>query len=239
MNRSLTAVHPNPLRSASFKAYREVPESPPGLCNTSRSQNNFTGFKTGSVLVARTTNPAWTPLFFRAGEGDVTESGGPLARCGHRPRDRHPGRHGDLPNVLYSVPEGATVTVNGTEGHVKPIDLCCAVTVLTVRRDPLTGETWECTLCHGQGVYVTGPADPTRNAPYYPTRRLWHPVAQLQQPYRHGRRGCGRERHRWHRRAGAATFDAMKLIADFVLHLDHDHDCDCDGWERVERALSR
>ncbi|WP_240491836.1 PEP-utilizing enzyme, partial [Acinetobacter baumannii] len=31
-----------------------------------------------AILVARTTNPAWTPLFYKA-KGLITESGGPLS----------------------------------------------------------------------------------------------------------------------------------------------------------------
>ena len=49
----------------------------------------------------------------------------------------------------------------------------------------LTGETWECTLCHGQGVYVTGPADPTRNAVR---------ITQLASAGTEGPLTCGRSR---------------------------------------------
>ena len=32
-------------------------------------------------------------------------------------------------------------------------------------------------------------------------------------------------------RAGNPPFDAMRILAGWVLHLDHGHDCDCHGWE--------
>ncbi|MDR3220989.1 MAG: phosphoenolpyruvate synthase, partial [Candidatus Accumulibacter sp.] len=42
------------------------------------SPDDFSGFPKNAILVARTTNPAWTPLFYQAA-GVVTESGGPLS----------------------------------------------------------------------------------------------------------------------------------------------------------------
>ncbi len=43
-----------------------------------RSPEDFSSFPKNAVLVARTTNPAWTPLFYQA-SGVITESGGPLS----------------------------------------------------------------------------------------------------------------------------------------------------------------
>ena len=43
-----------------------------------RSPADFAGMPTGAILVAKTTNPAWTPLFYRAA-AIITESGGPLS----------------------------------------------------------------------------------------------------------------------------------------------------------------
>lgn len=40
--------------------------------------NQFVHFPEGAILVAKTTNPAWTPLFYQA-IGVITESGGPLS----------------------------------------------------------------------------------------------------------------------------------------------------------------
>ncbi|MDR2365172.1 MAG: hypothetical protein LBD68_04860, partial [Zoogloeaceae bacterium] len=42
------------------------------------SPDDFSRFPRNAILVARTTNPAWTPLFYQAA-GVVTESGGPLS----------------------------------------------------------------------------------------------------------------------------------------------------------------
>ena len=43
-----------------------------------RSVEDFPRFPHAAVLVARTTNPSWTPLF-HAAAAVVTESGGPLS----------------------------------------------------------------------------------------------------------------------------------------------------------------
>ncbi len=99
-----------------------IPGSPgiaTGLVQHVRSQNDFAGFKTGSVLVARTTNPAWTPLFFRAA-AVVTESGGPLSHGAVTAREIGIPAVMAIPNVFSTLPDGSTVTVNGTEGHLKP-----------------------------------------------------------------------------------------------------------------------
>jgi rifampicin phosphotransferase len=100
-----------------------IPGSPgvaAGRVQHVRSQNDFAGFKTGSILVARTTNPAWTPLFFRAA-AIVTESGGPLSHGAVTAREIGIPAVMAIPNVFCTLPDGATVSVNGTEGHVKPI----------------------------------------------------------------------------------------------------------------------
>lgn len=43
-----------------------------------RGMEDFMVFPKGAVLVARTTNPTWTPLFYSA-RAVITESGGPLS----------------------------------------------------------------------------------------------------------------------------------------------------------------
>jgi pyruvate,water dikinase len=73
--------------------------------------------KTGTVLVAPLTTPAWTPLFARAA-AIVTDVGGPLS-------------HGSIVAREYGIPavlgtdaatgrvlNGAMITVDGTNGKV-------------------------------------------------------------------------------------------------------------------------
>lgn len=99
-----------------------IPGSPglaTGMVQHVRSQNDFAAFKSGSILVARTTNPAWTPLFFRAG-AVVTESGGPLSHGAVTAREIGIPAVMAIPSVFQTLPDGSRATVNGTEGRVAP-----------------------------------------------------------------------------------------------------------------------
>ena len=98
-----------------------IPGSPgvaTGLVQHVRSQNDFAAFKTGSILVARTTNPAWTPLFFRAA-GVVTESGGPLSHGAVTAREIGIPAVMAIPSVFKTLPDQTRVTINGSEGRVQ------------------------------------------------------------------------------------------------------------------------
>ncbi len=82
-----------------------------------QSLDDMQQLNTGEILVARTTTPAWTPLFARAG-GLVTDLGGPLA-------------HGSIVAREYGIPavmgtgsatrhihSGQVITVYGSDGKV-------------------------------------------------------------------------------------------------------------------------
>lgn len=83
-----------------------------------RSPDDFARFPSGAILVARTTNPAWTPLFFRAA-GVVTESGGPLSHGAVTAREIGIPAVMAIPNVFQTLPEGATVTLHGAQGRIE------------------------------------------------------------------------------------------------------------------------
>jgi pyruvate,water dikinase len=107
-------------RPAASGVLQGIPGSPgvaSGLVQHVRSQNDFATFKTGSILVARTTNPAWTPLFFRAA-AVVTESGGPLSHGAVTAREIGIPAVMAIPAVFHTLPDGCRVTVHGTEGRV-------------------------------------------------------------------------------------------------------------------------
>jgi pyruvate,water dikinase len=100
-----------------------IPGSPgeaEGTVQHVRSQNDFASFRAGSVLVARTTNPAWTPLFFRAC-AVVTESGGPLSHGAVTAREIGIPAVMAIPGVFRTLPDGARVGVNGTAGRIRLI----------------------------------------------------------------------------------------------------------------------
>lgn len=78
---------------------------------------DFSSFPDGAILVARTTNPAWTALFYRA-SGVITESGGALSHGAVTAREL------GLPAVMAVrgatslFTDGERVRVNGAEGTV-------------------------------------------------------------------------------------------------------------------------
>ena len=83
------------------------------------SPEDFSSFPDGAILVARTTNPAWTALFYQA-SGVITESGGALSHGAVTAREL------GLPAVMAvrdatsRFTSGQTVTVNGSNGTVTP-----------------------------------------------------------------------------------------------------------------------
>jgi pyruvate,water dikinase len=65
----------------SANTLRGLPGSPERISGPAfriRSADDFKKFPAGAILVAPTTNPAWTALFYSA-KAVVTESGGPLS----------------------------------------------------------------------------------------------------------------------------------------------------------------
>ena len=83
------------------------------------SPEDFSSFPDGAILVARTTNPAWTALFYQA-SGVITESGGALSHGAVTAREL------GLPAVMAvrdatsRFTSGQRVSVNGSNGTVTP-----------------------------------------------------------------------------------------------------------------------
>lgn len=81
------------------------------------SPDDFPGFPKGAVLVARTTNPAWTPLFYSAC-AVVTESGGPLSHGAVTAREMQIPAVMSVHGVLSALKNGQRVRVDGAAGTV-------------------------------------------------------------------------------------------------------------------------
>ncbi|BCB25930.1 phosphoenolpyruvate synthase [Sulfurimicrobium lacus] len=81
------------------------------------STDDFASFPQGAILVARTTNPAWTPLFYKAA-AIVTESGGPLSHGAVTAREVGLPAVMSVRGVLEALENGQIVTVDGTAGRV-------------------------------------------------------------------------------------------------------------------------
>ncbi len=88
-----------------------------GPCFLVHSPDDFARFPRGAVLVARTTNPAWTPLFYSAG-GLITESGGPLSHGAVTAREMRLPAVMSVRGAMSVFCNGEVVTVDGTQGTV-------------------------------------------------------------------------------------------------------------------------
>jgi pyruvate,water dikinase len=78
---------------------------------------DFARFPKGAVLVARTTNPTWTPLFYSA-VAVVTESGGPLSHGAVTAREMRLPAVMSVKESLSRLQNGQRVRVDGTHGKV-------------------------------------------------------------------------------------------------------------------------
>ena len=79
---------------------------------------DFAKFPKGAVLVARTTNPTWTPLFYSA-VAVVTESGGPLSHGAVTAREMRIPAVMSVKESLTRLQNGQRVRVNGAAGQVE------------------------------------------------------------------------------------------------------------------------
>lgn len=80
--------------------------------------DDFAAFPKGAVLVARTTSPTWTPLFYNAA-AVVTESGGPLSHGAVTAREMRIPAVMAVKGVLTQLRNGQRVRVNGGAGRVE------------------------------------------------------------------------------------------------------------------------
>ena len=85
------------------------------------SAEDFSKFPPGAVLVARTTNPAWTPLFYSA-TAVITESGGPLSHGAVTAREIGLPAVMAVPSALSLFIDGERVRVHGSAGVVERLD---------------------------------------------------------------------------------------------------------------------
>jgi len=79
--------------------------------------DDFGRFPKGAVLVARTTNPAWTPLFYGA-SAVITESGGPLSHGAVTAREMQKPAVMGVRAIMRELQNGEWVEVDGGAGTV-------------------------------------------------------------------------------------------------------------------------
>jgi len=83
-----------------------------------RSPEDFPHFPKDAILVARTTNPAWTPLFYQA-RGVITESGGPLSHGAVTARELGLPAVMSVRHVMRLLGNGQRVRIDGRNGTVQ------------------------------------------------------------------------------------------------------------------------
>jgi len=104
--------------AGSLKGIAGSPGEAVGPVRIVRSTDDFASFPGGSILVARTTNPAWTPLF-HAAKAVVVESGGPLSHGAVTAREMRIPAVMAVRSVLTTLRDGDIVRVNGSNGTVE------------------------------------------------------------------------------------------------------------------------
>jgi phosphohistidine swiveling domain-containing protein len=103
--------------------WRGIPGSP-GECEGNvyivRGPEDFARMPEQAILVARTTNPAWTPLFYKA-KGLITESGGPLSHGAVTAREVGIPAVMCVRNALQTFKNGERVRLDGKRGLVHKV----------------------------------------------------------------------------------------------------------------------
>jgi pyruvate, water dikinase len=97
-----------------------VPSSPGralGPARLVRSVDEFPRVRRGDILVCRTADPAWTPLF-RLAAGVITETGGVLSHAAIVAREYGIPAVAGAQDALTSIPDGAQITVDGARGTI-------------------------------------------------------------------------------------------------------------------------
>lgn len=89
-----------------------------GRVHVAHSPAEGLGMGTGDVLVAPSTDPAWTPLFLKAG-GLVLETGGYLSHGAIVAREFGIPAVANLPGILRQLHDGEQVEVDGSHGIVR------------------------------------------------------------------------------------------------------------------------
>lgn len=92
-----------------------------GTARLIHGPDEFTHFRSGDVLVCRTTDPAWTPLFGMA-SAVVTETGGMLSHAAIVAREFGIPAVLGVPEALDLLADGESVAIDGAQGTVTVMD---------------------------------------------------------------------------------------------------------------------
>lgn len=92
-----------------------------GPARAVRGPRDFARVRPGDILVCPFTDPAWTPLLAMAA-GVVTETGGVLSHAAIVARERGIPAVLGVADAVDAIPDGTTITIDGTAGTVTPSD---------------------------------------------------------------------------------------------------------------------
>ncbi len=76
---------------------------------------------TNPIIVARATDPGWTPVFIRA-KGIIVERGGALSHCAIVAREMGIPAVSGIKNCYINLKEGQNVWINGNDGTITTVD---------------------------------------------------------------------------------------------------------------------
>ena len=91
-----------------------------GVARIVQSPNELSRIQQGEILVAPSTDPAWTPVFARIG-GLVVERGGVLSHSAVVAREYHIPAVAGIANVVAQIKDGDVIEVDGSRGVVSAI----------------------------------------------------------------------------------------------------------------------
>ena len=114
---SSSSSHESPVTGHVLTGLPGSPGQAQGPVYLVGSIDDFVAFPKGSVLVARTTNPTWTPLFYNA-VAVITESGGPLSHGAVTAREMQIPAVMSVRDCMSALKNGDTVKVDGSRGLV-------------------------------------------------------------------------------------------------------------------------
>jgi pyruvate,water dikinase len=112
-----TAEAAPPLPGSELSGHPGSPGIADGEVFIVSGPQDFAAFPRGAVLVARTTNPAWTPLFYTA-RAIITESGGPLSHGAVTAREMRIPAVMSVRDCLTRLTTGCSVRVDGGRGKI-------------------------------------------------------------------------------------------------------------------------
>ena len=120
----LHTLQARPITASLTQQHRQGPSIPasPGLATGTtcvlRGPRDFRRLQRGDIIVCRTTDSAWTPLFSHAA-GIVTETGGLLSHAAIVARELGIPAILSVPHATTRFLDGTTITIDGTTGHIQ------------------------------------------------------------------------------------------------------------------------